>query len=89
MSKPTKVPGISKPPASLAPDVKRYLETLAEAVEIRLGRRGDKRDRAITLRELIDSGLAVDLKSTPSTSYEGLFFNRLRIRHPQTFPLEI
>ena len=65
MSKPTKVPGISKPPASLAPDVKRYLETLAEAVEIRLGRRGDKRDRAITLRELIDSGLAVDLKSTP------------------------
>ena len=32
---------------------------------MRLGRRGDVRDRAITLRELIDSGLAIKLKSEP------------------------
>lgn len=64
-TRPTKVPGIPKPPASLPPEVKQYLETLAEAVEIRLGRRGDARDRAVTLRELIDSGLAKDLRGTP------------------------
>jgi hypothetical protein len=64
MSKPTKVPGIPKPPPSLDPATRQYLEVLAEAVEIRLGRRGDPKDRAVTLRELIDSGLAVDLKST-------------------------
>ena len=35
---------------------------MKEAQEIRLGRRGDPKDRAITLRELIDSGLAEELK---------------------------
>ena len=65
MSKPTKVPGISKPPASADAETQRYLASLSEAVEIRLGRRGDPIDRAITLRELIDSGLALRLKSAP------------------------
>ena len=65
MSKPTKIPGIPKPPSSLNPATRQYLEVLAEAVEIRLGRKGDPRDRAITLRELIESGLAVDLKAAP------------------------
>lgn len=64
MTKPTKVPGIPKPPASADPQTRHYLENLAEAVEIRLGRRGDPKDRAVTLRELIDSGLAEDLKAT-------------------------
>ena len=58
---PTKVPGIPKPPAEISAGLRRYLENLSEAVEIRLGRRGDQRDMAITLRELIDSGLAVEL----------------------------
>jgi len=62
--RPTKVPGIPKPPATVDPQTKVYLENLAEAVEIRLGRKGDPRDRAITLRELIDSGLAKDLKAS-------------------------
>ena len=65
MTKPTKVPGIPKPPASADPQTRHYLENLAEAVEIRLGRRGDPKDRAVTLRELIDSGLAEDLKAAP------------------------
>ena len=62
---PTKVPGIPKPPAEISVGLRRYLENLSEAVEIRLGRRGDQRDRAITLRELIDSGLAVELAERP------------------------
>jgi len=64
MTKPTKVPAIPKPPATVDPQTKIYLENLAEAVEIRLGRKGDPRDRAVTLRELIDSGLAKDLKAS-------------------------
>lgn len=59
----TKLPPIPKPPAELSPEVRRYLEALAEAVEVRLGRRGDPKDRAVTLRELIASGLAIDLKA--------------------------
>lgn len=62
---PTKVPGIPKPPANIPVPLQRYLTNLSEAVEIRLGRKGDTRDRAITLRELIDSGLALDLAQNP------------------------
>ena len=64
-TKPTKVPGLPKAPADISPGLRRYLESLSEAVEIRLGRRGDTRDRAVTLRELIDSGLAVELANRP------------------------
>jgi hypothetical protein len=62
---PTEVPGIPKPPAEATPAMRRYLESLAEAVEIRLGRRGDVRDRAITVRELLESGLAEELGGNP------------------------
>lgn len=64
-TKPTKVPGLPKAPADISPGLRRYLESLSEAVEIRLGRRGDTRDRAVTLRELIDSGLAKELINRP------------------------
>jgi len=64
-STPTKLPGIPKPPVDISVGLRRYLENLSEAVEIRLGRRGDQRDRAVTLRELINSGLAVDLYGRP------------------------
>ena len=64
-SNPTTIPGISTPPADVSPALRKYLETLAETIEIRLGRRGDPRDRAITLRELIDSGLATELAGRP------------------------
>ena len=63
MSKPTKIPGIPQP-TGVAND-KQLLTNLTEAVEIRLGRRGDPIDRAVTLRELIDSGLAKTLKAAP------------------------
>lgn len=61
----TTVPGISKPPADISPALRRYLESISEALEIRLGRRGDARDRAVTFRELLDSGLAIELGSNP------------------------
>jgi hypothetical protein len=59
------VPGIPKPPAGITPGLQKYLSNLAEAVEIRLGRKGDPRDRAVTLRELTESGLAKELTNAP------------------------
>ena len=61
----TKVPAIKNIPPRTDPELKATLESIKEAQEIRLGRRGDPRDRAITLRELIDSGLAKQLKQNP------------------------
>ena len=62
---PTKVPGLPKPPNNIDRSLRDYLSSVGEALEIRLGRRGDVRDRAITLRELIDSGLAKELRNKP------------------------
>ena len=59
----TKVPSIVRPPSSLSPELRNTLASLTEALEIRLGRRGDPKDRAITLRELIDSGLAKEVEA--------------------------
>ena len=64
-TRPTTLPGFPKVPIALPPEVRKYLEALSEVVEIRVGRRGDPRDRAITLRELIDSGLALELEDSP------------------------
>ena len=61
----TKVPAIKNIPANIEPETKLALESIKEAVEVRLGRRGDPKDRAVTLRELIDSGLATDLAQSP------------------------
>ena len=57
----TKVPAIKNIPARIERELKDTLESMKEAQEIRLGRRGDPLDRAITLRELIDSGMAKQL----------------------------
>lgn len=62
---PTKVPALPRIPADTPPSLRRYLELLEQTTNIRLGRRGDPRDRAITLRELIDSGLAKELATNP------------------------
>lgn len=60
---PTLVPGIPPIPSDASPALRSYLTALGEALQVRLGRRGDPRDRAVTLRELIDSGLAKELKT--------------------------
>ena len=69
----TIVPGLPKVPSDLSPQAKRYLEMLTEAVEIRLGRRGDPRDAAITFRDLLDAGLATEgpLVFNSSTGFSG------------------
>ena len=61
----TKIPGLPPVPSNLGPDATLYLKALGEALEVRLGRRGDPRDRAVTLRELIDSGMATQLGHVP------------------------
>ena len=61
----TKVPSIFNIPSNLSPELKQFAESIKEAVEVRLGRRGDPKDRSVTLRELIDSGLAKELLDNP------------------------
>ena len=61
----TKVPQLPAIPTDASPALKAWMAAMKEALEIRLGRVGDQRDRAITLRELIDSGLAKDLAFRP------------------------
>ena len=61
----TILPGVGRGARDASPEVKGYLEALQETIEVRNGQRGDPRDRAVTLRELIDSGLAKELESTP------------------------
>ena len=61
----TKVPALKNIPAQVDTETKLALESIKEALEVRLGRRGDPKDRAVTLRELIDSGLATDLAQEP------------------------
>lgn len=54
----TKLPSLSNDlPMSVDPDVRKRFGDLTEVVNVRLGLRGDPLDRAVTLRELIDSGL--------------------------------
>jgi hypothetical protein len=54
----TKLPGIPKVPAKISTELRQYLTSIGEALEIRLGRKGDPRDRAVTLRELTDDSLS-------------------------------
>ena len=61
----TKVPAIKNIPGRIDPELRATLESMKEAQEVRLGRRGDPKDRAVTLRELIESGLAKELKDKP------------------------
>ena len=68
---PTKVPALPRIPTDIPPSLRRYLELLEQTTNIRLGRRGDPRDRAVTLRELIDSGLATELAQKPFDSNRG------------------
>lgn len=61
----TKVPALKNIPNTVDRELRDTLESMKEAQEVRLGRRGDPLDRAITLRELIDSGLAKQLTNRP------------------------
>ena len=63
-NQPTKVPALpSVPQAGITPELATYLRNLNDAVDIRLGRKGDARDRAVTLRELIEGGIVLEANS--------------------------
>ena len=61
----TKVPALKNIPPKLDRELRDTLQSMKEAQEIRLGRLGDPLDRAVTLRELINSGLAKSLSKKP------------------------
>ena len=61
----TKLPGLKPIPAGIDRQLAGSLTAIQEALAVRLGQRGDPKDRAVTLRELIDSGLATDLAQSP------------------------
>ena len=60
----TKLPGLKNIPPQTERELKLALEDLKQALEIRLGLRGDPLDRAVTLRELKDSGIVKVPNST-------------------------
>jgi hypothetical protein len=64
-NRPTKVPAVAAPINDTNKEIMRVVTNIAEAVDVRLGRRGDPLDRAVTVRELIDSGLAKKLVDRP------------------------
>lgn len=82
---PTKVPGIPPIPKDVTPSVRQFLTSLVEAVEVRLGRRGDPRDRAVTLRELITGGVASETKQAyfDPNNYNG---STVGFNPPSAFP---
>jgi len=61
----TKIPSIPPIPSDVDPKLKTYLNAVDEALKVRLGRTGDPKDRAVTVRELIDTGLAENFKENP------------------------
>jgi hypothetical protein len=58
MSTPKKINAIPEPPKAADPALRSFLAALKEAVEVRLGRRGDPLEEAVTKRELLDAGIA-------------------------------
>ena len=61
MSKAKVVAPIPEVPQGIDPSVRRMLVALKEAVEVRLGRRGDPLEEGVTKRDLVEAGIA-DLK---------------------------
>tara|TARA_R100001460_G_scaffold7255_1_gene18612 strand:+ start:4119 stop:8192 length:4074 start_codon:yes stop_codon:yes gene_type:complete len=64
----TKLPALKNIPPKTDRELKLALDSIKEALEVRLGRRGDPLDRAVTLRELSDSGIVkIKNKGTQSS----------------------
>ena len=61
----TKIPSIPPIPSNTDPQLKTYLSAVDEALKVRLGTLGDPKDRAVTVRELIDTGLVENFKENP------------------------
>ena len=61
----TKVPALPDPNTIQDPHLRRIMAAVKEALDIRLGRRGDKLDRAVTVRELYEGGI-VNVSGMPN-----------------------
>lgn len=61
----TKIPSIPPIPSNTDPQLKTYLSAVDEALKVRLGTLGDPKDRAVTVRELINTGLVENFKENP------------------------
>tara|TARA_R100000231_G_scaffold129431_5_gene100835 strand:- start:3296 stop:4918 length:1623 start_codon:yes stop_codon:yes gene_type:complete len=61
----TKIPAIKNIPPKTDRELADTLNSMREAQEIRLGRLGDPLDRAVTVRELVNSGIAKPLTKKP------------------------
>ena len=64
-TKETKLPSIPPIPSNVDPQLKTYLSAIEEVTKVRLGTLGDPKDRAVTVRELIDTGLAENFLENP------------------------
>ena len=82
MTNPTKIPGLPKPPAKIDFELKKYLETIAEIIEIRLGRKGQSIDRAVTVRELINCGVVEGVPTSQNFSVNNQSFTNIGITNP-------
>lgn len=49
---------IPEPPKDASPQLRQMLAAMKEAVEVRLGRRGDPLEEGVTKRDLVESGIA-------------------------------
>ena len=58
MSRPTKVTAIPAVPSQVDPKLKPILTAVKEALEIQVGQRGEALDKAVTFRDLTESGIA-------------------------------
>ena len=66
----TKVPALPDPNTIQDPHLRRVLAAVKEALDIRLGRRGDKMDRAVTVRELYEGGV-INVNGMPTVNLGG------------------
>lgn len=67
----TKIPSIGQVPPSVDAQLRGYLERLREALEVRLGRRGDPLDQAVTFRDFDYSSGTVNGLKVPGAGGSG------------------
>ena len=68
MSRKTKIPAIGSIPSGIDARLRSVLQAIKEALEIQVGQRGDDLDKAVTFRDLTDSGMIETPAAGVSTS---------------------